>query len=115
MDTGQVTERPGWIVAGPLALKDDGAEVLFHGADLPLTNAQGLILRALVSRGGRIAQRSEIYVEAFGRTLTDGSRAVDTHVARIRRVLGPAGRCIVTVGRVGYRLDLDVLANATPV
>jgi len=111
------TERPasraasgtGWVAAGPLAVSDDAMKARFHGKDLSLTHAQRLILLALVKRGGRTARRSEIYDQAFGRRLEAGSRAVDTHVARIRRVLGPSGRCIVTVGRVGYRLDLDAL------
>jgi DNA-binding response OmpR family regulator len=107
-----VVPGPGWSVAGPLAVSDDATEARFHDEDLPLTHAQKLILLALVKRGGRIARRSEIYDQAFGRPLEAGSRAVDTHVARIRRVLGASGRCIVTVGRVGYRLDLDALEHA---
>ena len=81
----------------------------FDGSELQLTHAQRLVLLALVRQGGRTTRRSEIYDQAFGRSLGSGSRAIDTHVARIRRVLGPSGRCIVTVGRVGYRLDLDAL------
>ncbi len=100
---------PGWVVVGPLAVSDDATQARFREADLPLTQAQRLILLALVTRNGRIARRSEIYDQAFGRPLEAGSRAVDTHVARIRRVLGPSGRCIVTVGRVGYRLDVEAL------
>jgi DNA-binding response OmpR family regulator len=109
--SGRTFEMPRWVVAGPLAVSADGSEARLEGEKLPLTHAQRLVLLALVSAGGRIARRSEIYDRAFGRSLQDGSRAVDTHVARIRRVLGPSGRCIVTVGRVGYRLDLDALGN----
>jgi DNA-binding response OmpR family regulator len=101
----------GWAVAGPLAVSSDGERALFRDEDLPLTHAQRRILLALVEGRGRTARRSEIYNRAFGRPLDPGSRAVDTHVARIRRVLGASGRCIVTVGRVGYRLDLDVLGR----
>ena len=105
-------EMPRWVVAGPLAVSADGSQARLEEHELPLTQAQRLVLLVLLSSGGRIARRSEIYDRAFGRSLQDGSRAVDTHVARIRRVLGDTGRCIVTVGRVGYRLDLEVLANA---
>jgi two-component system OmpR family response regulator len=107
-------DMPRWVVAGPLAVSADGAEARFHDRKLHLTRAQRLILLALVARGGRIARRSEIYDQAFGRPLSDGSRAVDTHVARIRRALGESGTCIVTVGRVGYRLDLETLENGSP-
>lgn len=116
MDTDRVATGPAWLVAGRIAISDDGAQARFDGGRLPLTHAQRLVLLALVRQGGRTARRSEIYDLAFGRPLGSGSRAIDTHVARIRRVLGPSGRCIVTVGRVGYRLDLDVLEaqNGTP-
>ena len=116
MDTDRVAAGAGWIVAGPLAVSDDGLEARFDGSELPLTHAQRLVLLALVRQGARTTRRSEIYDLAFGRALETGSRAIDTHVARIRRVLGPSGRCIVTVGRVGYRLDLEALErqNGTP-
>jgi DNA-binding response OmpR family regulator len=98
-----------WIAAGPLAVRQDASEVRLGDEPLDLTHAQRLIVRALVSHDGRTARRSELYDQAFGRQLASGSRAVDTHVTRIRRALGPSGDCIVTVGRVGYRLDLEAL------
>src|SRR5688572_29353308 len=111
--SGRTFDMPRWVVVGRLAVSADGAEARFEEQKLPLTHAQRMILLALIGARGRIARRSEIYDRAFGRSLQDGSRAVDTHVARIRRVLGPGGRCIVTVGRVGYRLDLDALGDGS--
>jgi DNA-binding response OmpR family regulator len=55
-------------------------------SELPLTHAQRLILAALIRRAGRVGRRWELYEEAFGRPLPTGSRAVDLHVARIRRI-----------------------------
>ena len=79
-----------------------------------LTEAQRLVLAALVRRNGRLATRRELYEEAFGRPLAEGSRAVDQHIAKIRAVLGPADGRIVTIGRVGYRLDLSACSETTP-
>jgi DNA-binding response OmpR family regulator len=76
---------------------------------LPLTAAQRRVLDALVRREGRVARREDIYREAFGRPLPDGSRAIDVHVARIRRVIGE--RSIVTVGRVGYRFEASAVSS----
>lgn len=105
-------DTPRLLTAGPLAVREDGSEAWLAGADLPLTHAQRLILAALLRRRGRVARRWELYEEAFGRPLPPRSRAVDLHVARIRRALGPIGACLVSIGRVGYRLDLEALARA---
>lgn len=74
-----------------------------------LTAAQKRVLAALIRRNGRLATRRELYEEAFGRYLVDGSRAIDQHIAKIRAVLGSG--CIVTVGKVGYRLDPSVFSQ----
>ncbi len=100
-----------WIAAGTLAVREDASEVRLGEERLELTQAQRQILLALVASNGRTTRRSDLYDQAFGRQLATRSRAVDTHVARIRRVLGAWGDCIVTVGRVGYRLDLEALAH----
>ena len=84
------------------------------GRTVELTSAQYAILGSLIRRGGRLARRNELYVEAFGRPLPDGSRAIDQHIAKIRAALGPAGASIVTVGRVGYRLDSEIIAETEP-
>ena len=79
-----------------------------------LTEAQQLVLAALARRNGRLATRRELYEEAFGRPLAEGSRAIDQHIAKIRAVLRPSDGCIVTIGRVGYRLDFSACSETTP-
>lgn len=103
-------DAPRLLVAGALAVREDGSEARLGGRDLPLTTGQRRILAALLRRRGRVGARAELYEEAFGRSLATGSRAVDLHVQRIRRALGPQ-RSILTVGRVGYRLDWDALTG----
>lgn len=113
MDASRVLHRldtPCLLRAGPLAVRKDGSEAWVDQAPIRLTHAQRLILAALLRRGGRVGRRWEIYQEAFGRPLPRRSRAVDVHVVRIRRALGALGACIVTVERVGYRLDSELLA-----
>lgn len=94
-----------WLEAGPLRIRDDGSEARLNGSHLELTSAQGLVLAALVRRGGRLARRNDLYAEALGRPLPPRSRAVDIHIGRIRAALGHFGDLVVTVGRVGYRID----------
>jgi DNA-binding response OmpR family regulator len=68
------------------------------------------LLLALVRRGGRVATRAELLSEVWGYRDDVLSRTVDTHVGELRRKLehDPAEpRHLLTVRKVGYRLDRD--------
>jgi len=67
------------------------------------------LLLALLRRGGRVVTRLELLRDVWGYADTVESRTVDTHVARLRRLLEPDPahpRHIVTVRPLGYRIDL---------
>lgn len=110
--TAHADAGPPVLRAGPLAVREDAAEAWLGDAPMPLTHAQRRVLKVLLERGRVVTRRDELYEAAFGRSLRPRSRAIDTHIARIRRALGPLGPCIVTVGSVGYRLDVEALEAA---
>lgn len=93
------------LTVGVLSVRADCSEAFCAGVELPLTFGQRRVLLELVRREGRIAGRDDLYESAFGRALPHRSRAVDIHVGRIRRVLGRRAGAIVSIGRVGYRID----------
>ena len=73
-----------------------------------LTPMEFDLLRALMRRGGAIATRLELLQEVWGHSAAVLTRAVDTHVAELRRKLedDPAApRHILTVRKAGYRLS----------
>jgi len=79
------------------------------GVPVPLRPKEYTLLLALLRRGGRVVTRTELLREVWGYADDVESRTVDTHVARLRRMLerDPAHpRHIITVRPVGYRLDL---------
>ncbi len=100
--------------AGALSVRDDGTDVRLDDAAIGLTHAQRMVLTALVRRNGAVAHRADLYEEAFGRKLPQGSRAVDIHIGRIRHALGPVGACIVSVEQAGYRIDVQALRRFFP-
>ena len=108
---GNASENGTWLHAGPLRVRADGSDARIGEAPIDLTPAQRLVLAALVRRTGHLARRADVYAEAFGRELAPGSRAVDIHIGRIRSALGPFAACIVTIGRVGYRIDTQALVD----
>jgi len=73
-----------------------------------LTPKEFDLLVALLRRDGAVATRIELIREVWGYPASVVTRTVDTHVAELRRKLeeNPAEpRFILTVPRVGYRLE----------
>ena len=88
---------------------DVGARQVYRrGVAVSLRPKDYALLVALLRAGGRVVTRADLLREVWGYADDVESRTVDTHVARLRRLLeaDPARpRHIVTVRPVGYRLD----------
>jgi two-component system alkaline phosphatase synthesis response regulator PhoP len=106
-----------WLRRGAVPLPDRfgqvrvdlGARRVYRrGAVVSLRPKDYALLVALLRRGGRVATRAELLREVWGYADDVESRTVDTHVARLRRLVesDPARpRHIMTVRPLGYRLD----------
>lgn len=81
-------------------------EARVHGRPIRLSDARRRLLAALLSAGGRVVTRQELYKVARDADLPGRSRAIDVHIAGIRKALGPLGRTIVSVRGIGYRVDV---------
>lgn len=78
------------------------------GARVEVTRTEFRLLYALLRRPGQVVGRDELLVEVWGPEVRHRSRAIDTHIARLRRKLEPdpaAPRHILTAPYRGYRLD----------
>jgi DNA-binding response OmpR family regulator len=71
---------------------------------VPVTPTEFRLLDALVRARGRTFTRQELVERAFGGDYEGLDRTVDVHVMNLRRKLGEAGKAIVTVFGVGYKL-----------
>lgn len=49
--------------------------------------------------------REQLLIKCWGYDYDGESRAVDTHIKRLREKLGDAADCIKTVIKAGYRLE----------
>lgn len=76
-------------------------EVRLLGEPVPVTVQEFKVLDALVGAGGRVVTRAALaeQLEIYPAT----TRALDVHVCRLRRKLGPAADQLVTVRGVGWR------------
>lgn len=80
---------------------------------IPLTNTEFSLLHGLVSRPGEVLTRDRIMETIYARGACVTDRAIDAHVARLRRKLEKGGTCatalIRTVHGEGYKLTANVI------
>ena len=73
------------------------------------------MLTLLLRRAGNVVEREQIAIEVLDRKLMPFDRSIDTHIAHLRRKLGPyAGGAdrIQTVRGVGYIYTLPPQSQA---
>jgi len=96
----------GQLHAGPIELDLDRWTAHVSGQPLTLTKKEFMLLQALIESRGRTLSREYLLRNVWALNASVETRTIDVHIARLRRKLGPAGRYILTVRNVGFRLDL---------
>jgi two-component system phosphate regulon response regulator PhoB len=87
---------------GELEIHPESFRVLVAGRPIRLSAQEFRLLLALVHAAGEVLSRHDL--EATWRSRRrDTRRAVDSHIKRLRRKLGPAADYIQTIRGVGYR------------
>ena len=92
------------IRCAELVLYPGRHEALVHNQPLALTPTEFRILHLLARRPGWVFTRSQIVAHVQGEDAAVTERAVDVHIAALRRKLGPSGRLIETIRGLGYRV-----------
>ena len=95
------------VRAGALVLDKNTLAASLAGAPLELTTAEFKLLAYLMERPGKVQDRYELQNVLFGYADTSQSRALDTHVKRLRQKLGVYASCIGTERGVGYFFNSD--------
>ena len=106
LPAGAATGLAGTIRFGSVLLEPSTQTVLREGQPVRVTGTEFRLLLALMRRRGAIASRTELLREVWGSGAAVSRRAVDTHIARLRRKLeeDPAKpRHILTALAWGYR------------
>jgi two-component system phosphate regulon response regulator PhoB len=86
-----------------LVIDDDRHIVTVNDQQLQLTLTEYKLLRFLAQHPGRVFTRTQILNNIQDEHVIVIDRAIDVHVAALRKKLGDAGRFIETVRGVGYR------------
>jgi DNA-binding response OmpR family regulator len=75
------------------------------GAQIDLTYLEFELLAQLAAAPGRVFTRTQLLDATWGGGPETATRTIDVHIHRLRRKLGPPGRQLVTVRRVGYKYE----------
>lgn len=93
------------IAVGRLEVDATRGCAVLDGREIPIRPLDLRLLAHLADHPDRVFTRESLVDALWGQDAHVDPRAVDTCVARLRRALDGAGDAIVTVRRVGYRLD----------
>jgi DNA-binding response OmpR family regulator len=95
------------LMVGDLRLDVAGRAASLSGTPLELTPKEFDLLYLLARQPGRAYSREYLLRHIWGLDYDGVDRTVDTHVARLRRKLGPFGDRLATVWGTGYKLQAD--------
>ena len=94
------------IVAGEIVVTLSSQQVKVSGKRVELTPKEYALLACLMQNRNLVMSREQLLVKCWGYDYEGESRAVDTHIKRLREKLGDAAGCIKTVIKAGYKLEV---------
>lgn len=90
------------VQRGPLVLDKASMLATLDGEPLELTTAEFKLLAYLMERPGKVQDRYALQHAILGHADTTQTRALDTHIKRLRHKLGAFAACIGTERGYGY-------------
>lgn len=94
------------LTAGEISVRLSSQEVRVDGKSVDLTPKEYALLLCLLHNRNTVMSREQLLVKCWGYDYEGESRAVDTHIKRLREKLGPAAYRIRTVIKAGYKLEV---------
>ena len=91
--------------AGGITLDQARRKVWIGKREILLTPKEYTLLRCLMQNKNLVLSREQLLIKCWGYDYEGESRAVDTHIKRLREKLGEHASCIKTVIKAGYRLE----------
>ena len=91
--------------SGGVTLEQSTRRVFAGKREVALTPKEFALLRCLMENRGLVLSREQLLVKCWGYDYEGESRAVDTHIKRLREKLGDCAGSIKTVIKAGYRWE----------
>lgn len=93
------------LEAGGITVELSSRKVFAGKRSVSLTPKEYDLLVCLTRNKNMVMSREQLLVKCWGYDYEGESRAVDTHIKRLREKLGEQAECIKTVIKAGYRLE----------
>lgn len=94
------------LEAGQLSVRLSARRVFAGEKEVILTPKEYALLVCLMHNRNLVMSREQLLVKCWGYDYEGESRAIDTHIKRLREKLGEAAGCIKTVIKSGYKLEV---------
>lgn len=103
------TKEPGdSLDYGLMKIEISKCKVVVEKAEVQLTSTEFKILSMLATKPGHVFTREQFINNIQGENIFVTGRTIDTHIAGLRKKIGPAANMIETIRGIGYRFK-DVL------
>lgn len=94
------------LTAGEIQVILSSQRVFVNQKEVSLTPKEYALLLCLMRNKNMVLSREQLLIKCWGYDYEGESRAVDTHIRRLRDKLGSAADCIKTVIKSGYKLEV---------
>lgn len=91
-----------------LKIHPDKCRVWIEGKELTLTSTEFKILLTMAQNPGHVYTRAKLISSIQGENVHVTGRTVDTHIAGLRKKMGPCANLIETIRGIGYRFTDDL-------
>ncbi len=96
------------LTRGQITLNETTLSVTVDGEPLPLSQAQTALLSTFMRHPNQVLTRDQLISLTFNHGFDGSDRAIDSHVARLRKLINRAGRQpIRTVYGAGYKFVVE--------
>jgi two-component system, OmpR family, response regulator CpxR len=99
----KASASPAPIAVNGVTLDPSTREVVCDGRSIEFTTIEFEILQALMRAAGRVLSRDDVMEQLYQRKSTPFDRAIDVHIAHVRKKLETDREIIKTVRGVGYQ------------
>ncbi len=93
------------LTVGEISLELSSQKAFVGKEHVCLTPKEFSLLRCLMQNKNMVLSREQLLVKCWGYDYEGETRAVDTHIKRLREKLGEHADCIKTVIKAGYRME----------
>jgi DNA-binding response OmpR family regulator len=104
--TGTLLNESQRIEAGGIVVEKDYRTVTVEGKDIELTPKEYDLLIFFMENAGIVLSREKILNNVWDYSFFGNGRVVDTHVKKLRKLLGEKAYLIRTSFGVGYKFDV---------